>query len=291
MTTIATAKAFIKSISIHQLEGRNGFITPQAIHTTWKAANEHILRICADAPSNGTYLKCAVEAIWDGSGAADKEDYSYEFRYDAAAVGCASYEGLVDERIKRGLLYAAGLRCPAHMTDDEYQDAITDPRLEDRKERATAMLKALSFDDAPTGFREIPQPSQDAITLAREAAQADKDALRSRPAVQPAPVIKAAPVVAKPVAPIVQAIAAAKLLTTANPSVRLPAAPTTATKKPKRDPVDSLPPTAMQRRIKSLLLGAQAVAKDACDAPGALDSERALWTGVLDALTALKNTP
>lgn len=269
MSTTAT-KAPVKSITIEQVEGLPSECTKSS-HTTWTDANNRIMRICARSPADGTYNKCKVLVAWEN-------DDTYQFRYDAAQVGSTSHEGSVSERVRSGLLYSAGLRCPAHTTQEAYEAHVAESP--DRKERATRMLTSLLFEDAVT---DIPTgksaESKSAVELAREAMKADMEALRGRtPELSTTPsrtVMNATPLVTTP--------ASTRTITPAQ--VVRAATPATATKKVRKDPIDALPPTDIRRRIKSLMTGAEVLAAES------REGQRDLWKLIIDSLTILKENP
>lgn len=267
MSTTAT-KAPLKSITIHQVEGLKEECTKSS-HTSWADANNRILTICARSPANGNYNKCKVLVTWEN-------DDTYQFRYDAAQVGSTSHEGSVSERVRSGLLYSAGLRCPAHTTQEAYEADVAESP--DRKERATHMLKTLLFEDvvtaSPSG--KIAE-SKSAVELAREAMKADMEALRTRTA--PAPTVSAT-VPTKPAEIPIRTVAQVQAQV-----VRAAAAPATVTKKGRKDPIDALPPTDIRRRIKSLQTGAELLAAES------REGQRDLWKLIIDSLTILKENP
>jgi len=176
-TTTTIKKAFVKLITIDVAEGQFAVKgASKTSHPSWQSANERIKQICAKAPETGGYDMCDVVVVWE-------DDHSYAFRYDAARVGSASHEGMLHDRIKGGLLYSAGLKCPFYMSEERYHSNLSDPLLDGRKHQATRMLKTLHFVDVEhtPEFKEIPDmntttttPIQTAMEKAREAARAHK---------------------------------------------------------------------------------------------------------------------
>lgn len=110
--------------------------------STWRKAEEYINRLCADAPQDGSYWKTDFSITW-----ADGE--TYEGRYDAAHPHSRSHEGSLAQHCLDFLTFRAGLRCPNHLTQAQYDDIMRDefhgPVV---IAEATRFLKAYSFVDS-----------------------------------------------------------------------------------------------------------------------------------------------
>jgi hypothetical protein len=259
MTTTAPTKpkSTLHGISIRVVEGPLATRDFQRFDT-WAKAHDFLSKVCHNGPRNGGYHKCDVSVGWaDGD--------SYALRYDAAHPDSAVYDGQLADRIRKHLEFQAGLYCPAHMTEVQYEEALAKWAEKDptRRQRATDMLKTLSFTDELTSATPAALGIEAAKQAARDAAAATAQAMidKRRAAMQ-----TPAPAPTKPVPPIIQAIAAAKTVTPANPSVKITTAQVLAAaakpqpaKKSKRGP---LPPTDMRRRLESLIKGAEAILKD-----------------------------
>jgi len=85
-------------------------------HVSWREAEERISQIRRTAPKEGGYDKCDFQVIF-----ADGDDY--KGRYDAKHWSIADEGGLASH-INSYLNFLAGNRCPAHMTQDEYEKAM-----------------------------------------------------------------------------------------------------------------------------------------------------------------------
>ncbi len=230
-------------------------------HTTWADAELRIKNICATAPQSGGYEKCDFTIVF-----ANLETYSG--RYDAAHPTSLVYEGSLSDHVRNHLTFYAGLRCPAHMTDEKY-NAFLDQREPGDRADFLAFLTTYALEDLPveTTAPAVDKPAMLPVygntfpvrgllrtlggtwdaDLKRWSVPADKHAEAMAAIDRFTP--KAAPAPAPAPKPVQAATPAPKPAPAAKPTTKKAKAP-------------KLPPNALERRLQALLTGAELLRQD-----------------------------
>ena len=163
MPTSTAKKIPVKSISIEQLEGQGPLI--KATVSSYAAASIVLARICSTLPSVAPFhaVKVSFTILFlDGE--------SYTGRIDARHNAAPNFEGTdVQKHARDYLTFLAGMRCPKHLTQEQYEQYLADAekRRPGSKDFATAWLINYALEDAPN-LRPIaierndrPRPSAD----------------------------------------------------------------------------------------------------------------------------------
>lgn len=273
-TTPPKLKIAAKLITIDRAEGPNALCT-ETTHETWKSAEERISRICQSAPKNGGYDKCDFKVVFlDGE--------EYEGRYDAAHPESKAFEGTLAKHIRDHLEFYAGLRRPDHISEADY-----DRLLKECAERGNPtskyldFLKAYALEDlmvtlippapdatiqtpkptAPTAWRVITgntYPAKGLLSLL--GGKWNPDAKQwSVPAEKFAEAQAAVDRFNPPPKAVDMSVEARRAAFAATPKPVVATTPPKAATKPKPRKGPKLPPTALERRLESLLTGAKAI--------------------------------
>ncbi len=139
MTAPPKIKIAMRNLLIHQAEGLSVDCI-STTHTTWKDAEDRIQRICAKVPKDSGYYKCDFRIHF-----VDGEEY--EGRYDAAHPEASAYEGSLADHVRNHLLFYAGLKCPSHMKEADYERIVGEHT--ESKEKYLNFLKTYALEDLP----------------------------------------------------------------------------------------------------------------------------------------------
>ncbi len=260
MTAPSKTKIGVKLITIDRAEGLPAECF-KSTHETWASAENRIKVICASSPKNGTYSKCdfKIEYI-------DGESYE-DGRFDAQHPEAKNREASLGDHVRNFLTFRAGLRCPSHMTEADYEEYLrrTAEVSPGAKDQALHFLKTYALTDEEAGpittDSYLPvvgntAPMKGLLKLMggkldgdvwMVPAEAHKDAQAA---------VDRFTKVAEPKAKTITAPIATPIL----PAPRQTSpAPQQAPRTKKGTKGSRLPPTALIRRLEAILTGAQAI--------------------------------
>lgn len=123
-----------KHILVHRVEGYAHECVP--VTTTgsrpWDEANAHLLRMSATAPKDGTYDKTDFTVTYE-------DGETHEGRYDLKPHSVEVPD--LAKHVRDFLQFYAGLRKPAHMTQERYDAFLAQPSTRKHHEECKAFLE------------------------------------------------------------------------------------------------------------------------------------------------------